>query len=403
MPGEDKKALSGFVGFANLPNQVHRRSVKKGFTFTMLVVGESGLGKSTFINTLFGISLYPPKTKQPLTNESVNQVSIRIQTADVEEKGVRLKLNVLDTPGYGDFINNESSWKPILECICERYDAYLDQERRVNRKNIMDNRIHCCLYFIAPTGHALKAVDIECMKQIHEKVNLIPVIAKADTLTKEETALFKRRILDDLNFHGIKIFAIKTDEEDDQETVTTAKDLMSKVPFAVIGSENEYEIDGIKVRGRKYPWGVIEVENEEHNDFVKLRQLLIRSHMEDLVAYTNEVLYENYRTQKLTLAGGTDANGSSPLARFDEEKKAQEQRLKKMESEMRTVFNDKVKIKEAKLKQTQEKVDNEYKERKDKLEKEKKELEEKQKLLDEANRVSQLPDKKKEKKRSGIF
>lgn len=30
----------GYVGFANLPNQVHRKSVKKGFEFTLMVVGE---------------------------------------------------------------------------------------------------------------------------------------------------------------------------------------------------------------------------------------------------------------------------------------------------------------------------------------------------------------------------
>jgi len=32
--------LPGYVGFANLPNQVHRKSVKKGFEFTLMVVGE---------------------------------------------------------------------------------------------------------------------------------------------------------------------------------------------------------------------------------------------------------------------------------------------------------------------------------------------------------------------------
>ena len=30
----------GYVGFANLPNQVHRKSVKRGFEFTLMVVGE---------------------------------------------------------------------------------------------------------------------------------------------------------------------------------------------------------------------------------------------------------------------------------------------------------------------------------------------------------------------------
>ena len=32
--------LPGYVGFANLPNQVHRKSVKKGFEFTLMVVGK---------------------------------------------------------------------------------------------------------------------------------------------------------------------------------------------------------------------------------------------------------------------------------------------------------------------------------------------------------------------------
>jgi septin family protein len=46
------------------------------------------------------------------------------------------------------------SWKPILDNIEARCDAYLEQENRVNRRRMVDNRIHACLYFIAPTGHA---------------------------------------------------------------------------------------------------------------------------------------------------------------------------------------------------------------------------------------------------------
>ena len=34
-----RKKLTGYVGFANLPNQVHRKSVRKGFQFTCMVVG----------------------------------------------------------------------------------------------------------------------------------------------------------------------------------------------------------------------------------------------------------------------------------------------------------------------------------------------------------------------------
>ena len=38
-----------YVGFASLPNQVHRKSVKKGFEFTLMVAGKciSGICKRT--------------------------------------------------------------------------------------------------------------------------------------------------------------------------------------------------------------------------------------------------------------------------------------------------------------------------------------------------------------------
>ena len=38
-PSVIRKKLLGYVGFANLPNQVHRKSVRKGFQFTIMVVG----------------------------------------------------------------------------------------------------------------------------------------------------------------------------------------------------------------------------------------------------------------------------------------------------------------------------------------------------------------------------
>lgn len=62
----------GYVGFANLPNQVHRKSVKKGFEFTLMVVGESGLGKSTLVNSLFLTDLYPERVVPDASGKFLN-------------------------------------------------------------------------------------------------------------------------------------------------------------------------------------------------------------------------------------------------------------------------------------------------------------------------------------------
>lgn len=75
---------------------------------------------------------------------------------------------------------------------------------------------------------------------------------------------------------------------------------MSAMPFSIIGSTQQVSTpDGRQVLGRQYSWGVAEVENEDHCDFKKLRNLLIRNHMLDLISTTEEIHYENYRQQQM--------------------------------------------------------------------------------------------------------
>ena len=90
-----RRTLMGYIGFANFPHQVHRKSVRKGFQFTIMVVrfffsfpvclgpssvsshpGESGLGRTTLIKTLFNAPLYLPKEPSPLSAERPKTESI---------------------------------------------------------------------------------------------------------------------------------------------------------------------------------------------------------------------------------------------------------------------------------------------------------------------------------------
>jgi len=50
---------------------------------------------------------------------------------------------------------------------------------------------------------SLKPLDIECMKSLHHKVNIIPIIAKADALTTDELNQMKQTVCEE--FIEIKI------------------------------------------------------------------------------------------------------------------------------------------------------------------------------------------------------
>lgn len=52
-----RKKLMGYVGFANLPNQVHRKSVRKGFQFTAMVVGARRYVSSYFLFALTRVAM----------------------------------------------------------------------------------------------------------------------------------------------------------------------------------------------------------------------------------------------------------------------------------------------------------------------------------------------------------
>ncbi len=148
-----QRNLDGYVGFANLPNQVYRKSVKKGFEFNLMVIGESGLGKSTFINSLFLTELYNPADFPGTFERKKKTTFVDATSVVLTEKGVNLRLTIVDTPGFGDSIDNTNCWSPIIDYIDSKYEEYLNAESKVNRKlPINDQRIHCCLYFISP-GH----------------------------------------------------------------------------------------------------------------------------------------------------------------------------------------------------------------------------------------------------------
>ncbi|OQD88145.1 hypothetical protein PENANT_c004G06008 [Penicillium antarcticum] len=335
------------IGIANLPNQRHKIVAKRGAAFTIMVAGESGLGKTTFINTLFSTTIKNYADHKRRHQKQVDRtVEIEITKAELEEKFFKVRLTVIDTPGFGDYVNNRDSWQPIIEFLDDQHESYMLQEQQPRRTDKIDMRVHACLYFIRPTGHTLKPLDIEVMKRLSSRVNLIPVVAKADTLSHGDLARYKERIRAVIEAQGIKIYSPPV-EEDDEHAASHARSLMAAMPFAVIGSEKDVKAnDGRVVKGRQYAWGVAEVENEDHCDFKKLRSILIRTHMLDLIHTTEESHYEAYRAQQME----TRKFGEARPRKLDNPK------FKEEEETLRKRFTEQVKVEEQRFRQWEQKL-----------------------------------------------
>ncbi len=44
----------------------------------------------------------------------------------LQEGGVNLSLTLVDTPGFGDAVNNSNCWDPVLGYVESQYEAFLD-------------------------------------------------------------------------------------------------------------------------------------------------------------------------------------------------------------------------------------------------------------------------------------
>uniref|UniRef100_A0A9L0RZS8 Septin 10 n=1 Tax=Equus caballus TaxID=9796 RepID=A0A9L0RZS8_HORSE len=344
-------AMGGHVGFESLPDQLVNRSIQQGFCFNILCVGETGIGKSTLIDTLFNTNFEDHES-----SHFYPHVKLKAQTYELQESNVRLKLTIVNTVGFGDQINKEESYQPIVDYIDAQFEAYLQEELKIKRSlcTYHDSRVHVCLYFISPTGHSLKTLDLLTMKSLDSKVNVIPVIAKADAISKSELHKFKIKLMSELVSNGVQIYQFPTDDE------TIAKinaSMNGHLPFAVVGSMDEVKVGNKMVKARQYPWGVVQVENENHCDFVKLREMLICTNMEDLREQTHTRHYELYRRCKLEEMGLTDVGPENKPLSLQETYEAKRHEfygeLQRKEEEMKQMFVQRVKEKEAILKEAE--------------------------------------------------
>lgn len=293
---DDPAPVEPGIGLQHSLSQLYRQKARQTFVFNLMVVGQAGMGKATLVNSLFRSKIIP---KDQLTSINMNEkVVIDKTTVILQERKTDLQLTVINARGFGDHINNEGCWTKIVDYIEDQNRLYMLRQMEGNDRNIDDTRVHCCLYFI--TGRkSLTMLDIETMKHLHDKVNLIPIISLADSYTAEELDKLKASVLRELELNAIQIFGFPVEYQG--ENADLIRHYRKRIPFAIVASENTRVDDEGDLRWvRQYFRAMVDCEDHNQSDFSALRNLLIRLCLFDLIDATN-LIFEQFRTKQLTL------------------------------------------------------------------------------------------------------
>ncbi|KAF9360607.1 Fructose-2,6-bisphosphatase [Mortierella sp. AD094] len=226
-------------------NTNHEASIEQT-SLRFLLLGDVGVGKSsfmeTFISTLSHIQSnealeeYIPVSATSFSSSTSPSPAIRLPTTQLRTNPVlqqskdglsspltdllgllppkievpAREVTFVNLPGYSSTINPSS----VLSMTDDYLNHHLRAATSIFSPSIPSSQLAwflitgsgahslptCAFYFVL---YELKPVDILYMKLIHERVNLVPIITKSDTLSEKELWVLKKRMIRQLKLNGI--------------------------------------------------------------------------------------------------------------------------------------------------------------------------------------------------------
>ena len=267
----------------------------------IMVAGLSGLGKTTACASLLeswqGSSAPLKRRSSSMPGGLTKHVdpSRLFERYDSQENTL-LRVRIIDTPGFGNRIRYADAVRPIAryiaQCRKRQYREETSPRFLSDDNSEEDHLVHLCLYFLSP-GRILE-MDLHFLKHVQKQVVIVPIIAKADTLTDEEVAAYRATVVHIFQHNGIVPYNFDeplSQLEKTNHVVTSRQKLYSRgrragEPLAIVSR------DGF------YPWGKVRALDSNHSDLGLVRDLLLSGHTENFVELSREK-YDVFRAQTI--------------------------------------------------------------------------------------------------------
>ncbi|KAL8728869.1 MAG: hypothetical protein Q9166_005109 [cf. Caloplaca sp. 2 TL-2023] len=395
---------SSMASTVNSPRRLRKR--KDPTPFNVLVVGARNSGKTSFLEFL-RTSLAKASQKQRVQSHA-DGYDVRIGSSTVgfpnftshyletELGAERIGVTLWDSQGLERNVV-DLQLREMSSFVESKFEETFTEENRVARTpGFKDTHIHCVFLILDParldaniatakkagaineakingnsfasprsatntSGGLDENLDLQVLRALKGKTTVIPVVAKADTITTAHMAYLKRAVwdsikrakLDDYETIGLGDNAEEDSSEDEQidgkggslvddRKRSNTSHLDSPSSSDASYSSSDFDLTkppkprGIRysrtpsspgpvlmkpqpaaeipylplsiispdlyepdVLGRKFPWGFADPYNAEHCDFVRLKDMIFSEWRGDLREVSREVGYEGWRTSRL--------------------------------------------------------------------------------------------------------
>ncbi|KAG5180286.1 Septin-domain-containing protein [Tribonema minus] len=290
----------------------------KVVNYRLLLAGESGLGKTTMMGNLFRsytqshqgdaqLDEHPKTRLEDFVDAGLRhrlQQEFSVTYPEPHCDKIQVNYFLQDTPGYGDDVNVMNSINVVANHVKEQHLLWNKHVKWARDRGVQvdiskDTRFDVCLYFISP--HRYRGIDVAYVEALRKYVNVIPIIAKSDTMSVKELKSFRPTILDPAAASGPVNGRAKAAGAKNSTSGGTASpffsfpaELWEKYEsryglcrpdhgvFAVVSSPTEdtaafkrlFSVEPAAWPTREYAWGSAQAFNPMHSDTLALRIML---------------------------------------------------------------------------------------------------------------------------------